>query len=131
MKEYLANERLREILRFLLVGGGCFLFEFALLCALTEWAGISYLVSSAIAFIASCIVNYILCVTVVFRVTGQTPGKAVLFWGSSVAGLGVNQLCMWLFVEIGGLWYPIAKVIAAAVVMVWNYLTKRFILNTH
>lgn len=131
MKEYLTNERLREILRFLLVGGGCFLFEFALLCALTEYAGIPYLVSSAIAFTASCIVNYVLCVTVVFRASGQTPMKAALFWGTSVAGLGVNQLCMWSFVEICGLWYPVAKVIAAAVVMVWNYITKRFILNAH
>ena len=66
MKKLPSAERFHEILRFLIVGGGCFLLEYVLLYMLTEFAGIPYLTSSAIAFLISLLVNYLLCVTVVF-----------------------------------------------------------------
>ena len=53
----------------------------------------------------------------------------ILFAATSFAGLGINQITMWFFVEIAGLWYMFAKVIASAVVMIWNYFTKRYILK--
>ena len=51
------NERYREIFRFLLVGGGCFLLDYGLLFALTEYGGFMYLVSTAISFTVSMVVN--------------------------------------------------------------------------
>ena len=42
--------RFHEILRFLLVGGGCFLLDYGLLYVLTEYAGLYYLLSSGISF---------------------------------------------------------------------------------
>ena len=43
MKKLPPAERFHEILRFLIVGGGCFLLEYVLLYMLTEFAGIPYL----------------------------------------------------------------------------------------
>ena len=43
MKKLPLAERFHEILRFLIVGGGCFLLEYVLLYMLTEFAGIPYL----------------------------------------------------------------------------------------
>ncbi len=40
-------------------------------------------------------------------------------------GLGLNQLCMWFFVDVAGLYYMIAKIFATAIVTIWNYITKR------
>lgn len=57
MKKLPLAERFHEILRFLIVGGGCFLLEYVLLYMLTEFAGIPYLTSSAIAFLISLLVN--------------------------------------------------------------------------
>ena len=71
-------------------------------------------------------VNYWLCVAVVFRGAGkQDFSQRFLFLGSSVAGLVINQACMWLLVDKAGLYYMVAKVITSAVVMVWNYVLKR------
>lgn len=123
------NERLREIVRFLLVGGGCFLLDYGMLFGLTEFAGVPYLVSSAISFTVSLVVNYILCVTVVFHAGHQSARQTVLFAATSLAGLLINQVCMYAFVELAGLWYMAAKIGAAAVVTVWNYLTKRLVLR--
>ena len=59
--------RFHEILRFLLVGGGCFLLDYGLLYVLTEYAGLYYLLSSGISFSVSVFVNYRLCLIYVFH----------------------------------------------------------------
>ena len=120
------KDRLYEIIRFALVGGASFVVDYALLYICTEWLGIHYLYSAAISFTVSVIVNYWLCVVFVFRGAGKQTGRqAALFIGSSIAGLGINQVCMWLFVEKFGLHYMLAKIGATFIVMFWNYVMKR------
>ena len=91
-----------------------------------EYAGIPYLWSSGISFTSSVFVNYWLCVIYVFRGAGeQTARQKVLFFGSSIAGLVLNQICMFIFVDICGIYYMLAKLGATAIVTVWNYVMKR------
>ena len=54
----MTRERFLEIIRFCFVGGVSFLMDYFLLYALTEWAGIYYLYSSAISFSVTVIFNY-------------------------------------------------------------------------
>ena len=120
------KQRLKEIVRFCFVGGVCFLIDYSLLYILTEYAGIHYLRSAGISFSLVVILNYWLCVVYVFKdAVKQTKKRAVIFIGSSAAGLLINQLCMWFFVEIIGIYYMIAKIFATAIVTVWNYVLKR------
>ena len=114
-----------------MVGGGCFLLEYFLLYTLTEYGGLDPLVSAPIAFTVSLVVNYILCVYVVFHAQKQTGLQMALFVLTSLMGLGINQLVMWFFIDIMGIWYMFAKVIASAIVMIWNYFTKRYVLHGH
>ncbi|MBQ9365532.1 MAG: GtrA family protein [Schwartzia sp.] len=119
-----------EIIRFLIVGGGCFCFEMAMLYGFAEWAGMHYLLASAVAFIIAVIVNYVLCRCWVFRgAKNQSKKSFAIFVGSSVAGLGINQICMYAMVDIVGMWYMFAKVVSAAVVMVWNFIAKKYALT--
>ena len=128
-KFFPSTERFWEVFRFLLVGGGCFLLEYGLLFALTEYGGLNPLVSAPIAFTVSLVVNYILCVYVVFHAEQQSKKQMALFALTSIIGLGINQVVMWFFIDIIGIWYMFAKVVASAVVMVWNYFTKRYVLH--
>ena len=115
-----------EIFRFLAAGGTTFLLELAVLYGLVEFLGVYYLLAAAIAFTIAVAANYVLCLRWVFR--GGRPQNRkmmVLFLGSSVAGLGINQLCMWTMVSWLGFHYLIAKVISTAVVTAWNYVAKR------
>ena len=122
----MTHERLLEVLRFCLVGGVSFLLDYALLFALTDWAGIYYLYSSAISFSVSVVFNYWLCVIYVFKDVGkQTKRQATIFFVTGAMGLALNQICMWFFVAIAGLHYMLAKIFATAIVTVWNYFTKR------
>ena len=118
--------RFFEIIRFCIVGGLSFLVDYGLLYACTEGLQIHYLYSSAISFTVSVIFNYWLCIVFVFTGAGkQDRRQAALFIGSSVAGLGINQVCMWFFVEWLGLYYMLAKVLATIIVTFWNYVMKR------
>ena len=120
------RERFLEIARFCIVGGLSFLVDYSLLYMLTEWAGLYYLYSSAISFGVSVVFNYWLCVVYVFKVAGkQTKQQAIIFFGTSVIGLFLNQLCMWFFVAIVSMHYMLAKIFATAIVTIWNYITKR------
>ena len=115
-----------EMMRFIIVGAITFVVDYGLLYISTEYIGLYYVYSTAIAFIAAVIFNYWLCVIYVFKnVQRQTSKQAILFVGSSVVGLGLNQICMWFFVEIFGIYYMLAKIISIIIVMAWNYIMKR------
>lgn len=122
----IVSRKMEELVRFCLVGGICFLVDYGLLYVCTEHFGIYYLYSSAIAFSVSVVFNYWLCLRFVFSgAKSQTAGQTALFIGSSIAGLGLNQLCMWFFVSLGGIHYMLAKILATIVVTAWNYVMKR------
>ena len=122
----MTRERMLEIVRFCFVGGISFLMDYGLLFVLTEFVGLYYLYSSAISFSVTVVFNYWLCVIYVFKgAKSQTTRQAIIFFGTGVIGLGLNQLCMWLFVAVAGLHYMLAKIFATAIVTIWNYVTKR------
>lgn len=130
MKEKKKN-LLQQILRFAVVGGGAFAIDYGIMILLTEVFGINYLISSAISFTVSVIFNYVLSVHWVFNVTddrSQTQDFLV-FIILSVIGLGINQFIMWLGVDKLGIFYMISKIGATAVVMVYNFITRKIFLE--
>ncbi len=120
------SSRLAEIVRFCLVGGLSFVIDYSLLYVCTEFVAINYLYSSAVAFTVSVIFNYWLCLMFVFQNTRkQNFRQRTLFIGSSIVGLFLNQMCMYVLVELIGFYYMWAKIIATAIVTIWNYIMKR------
>ena len=115
-----------EMIRFALVGGVSFCVDYGLLYALTAYGGLHYLISSALSFTASVLLNYYLCLSFVFQCAGaRTYHAHLLFFGSSIMGLTLNQMLLWSLVELAALHYMLAKLIAAALVMLFNYVMKR------
>jgi len=115
-----------EIIRFSLVGGLCFIIDYGLMVALKELLGVHYLIAAGVSFTVSVIVNYILCVAWAFKGVEKT-NKVVMaaFFMTSLAGLGLNELFMWIFVDFIRVSYLIAKIVTAVLVMIWNYITKK------
>ena len=137
------NSGLMEGLRFVLTGGVCFLVEFACLVFLRDTCGLDTLIATPIAFLISVILNYLLCVKWVFGGAKDEGNAAKLgFLVTSVMGLFLNELLMLVFRGAFGedsvvftlfgftvTMYMVNKVMATAIVMVWNYFTKRAILK--
>jgi putative flippase GtrA len=120
-----------QIIRFGMVGFLCFFIDYGLMLGLTELAGINYLISSAISFTVSVIVNYLLSMKFVFEVRKRDnrAKEFILFVFLSIIGLGINQLVMWVCVEKIGIIYQISKIGATAIVMVYNFISRKLIME--
>lgn len=127
---FTSHPQLAELFRFAFTGGVCFLVEFVALTLLVELVHVPVLIATAIAFLISVAVNYILCVKWVFTGArdGGTGVKATFLLTSGM-GFALNELFMWLLNIVLGVHYMIAKVISTLLVMIWNYFTKRMVLK--
>lgn len=123
--------RMKEIFRFAINGGICFLIDAGILYVCHTLLGMHYLIASAIGFTVSVIANYIICVKWVFEgVDGSGAQTKALFLLTSIIGLGLTELLMLLFVD--GLHINnvlVSKMLTTFIVMVWNYITKRMALS--
>lgn len=120
-----------QIMKFGVVGVLCFGIDYGLMIFLTEACGIRYLASSGISFTVSVIVNYVLSLKFVFE-TDKDNNKIVeflVFIFLSVVGLGINQVLMWVCVEKLQVHYMISKIGVTGVVMVYNFVTRKLILE--
>lgn len=122
---------IKQILKFGIVGGTAFIIDYALLYICTEYLGIYYFISSIISFSVSTIFNYIASIYWVFDVNKEKSQSRnfILFVGLSIVGLGINQLIMWFGVEQLHIYYMIVKIGATAIVMVFNFITRKLFLE--
>lgn len=123
---------LSQIINFTLVGGICFLIDYGLMVLLTEYFSVNYLLSSAISFSVSVTINYILSTRIVFKVAssisrGQSFSVFVIL---SIIGLGLNELLMLILVEKLDIHYMWAKIISTSIVMVYNFISKKLVLES-
>lgn len=144
MKSKKRAAQVREIIRFLLTGIVCFAVEFVLLVMLKELFRIDTLIATPIAFLGSVTVNYLMCIAWVFEGTKNSGRTTQLgFMITSVMGLLFNELFMLVFRLIFGegtvlftifgfavSMYMVNKALATLLVMVWNYFTKRAMLQS-
>lgn len=120
-----------QIVKFGFVGVLSFLIDYGILIFLTEVIGIHYLISSGISFSVSVIVNYILSITYVFdsNKDNNKIKEFVIFVVLSIGGLVINQIIMWLCVDLMDIYYMISKIGATAVVMVYNFITRKIFIE--
>ena len=142
-----------QFMKFGVVGVVCFLIDYLIglitLHILLATAGDSFfetasMIGSALGFTISVIVNYILSFKFVFERKENMNRKAefVIFLILSIIGLGLNQLIIWICVGPVysnvtwihnllnySLAYTVAKVIATAIVMVYNFITRKIFLE--
>ncbi|MBL8233305.1 MAG: GtrA family protein [Bryobacterales bacterium] len=124
------NGLLSQFGRYLVVGGAAFGADFGLLYLLTEFGGIHYLGSAAMAFLAGLMLNYVLSRAWVFdrRTLDSTSLEFLVFAGIGVIGLLLNEVILWAVVGQFQIHYLLAKGGSAGVVLVWNFGARRFLL---
>lgn len=122
---------INQLLRFGLVGGLAFLLDYSILYICTEFVGIHYLISAFISYSLSTVFNYIASVYWVFD-TNKTKSKGQTFFifiTFSLIGLGLNEILMWLGVDCLHIHYMFVKIGATAIVMVFNFITRKIFLE--
>ncbi|WP_019238786.1 MULTISPECIES: GtrA family protein [Enorma] len=122
---------IEQIMKFGIVGIIATIIDFGVLIFLTEVFGLNPVVSATISFIVSLIFNYVASMRYVFRHReGMSREREfAIFVVLSVIGLGINDGLMWLGTNFAGLDYRLVKVGATAIVMVWNFVTRKIFLE--
>lgn len=122
----------KQIFRFLVVGGSATVIDYGIMVALTELAGMNYLLSSGISFSVSVVYNYILSTKWVFlsNESRNSVWKFTVFVVLSIIGLLINLVFMWIFTDGLGISYMISKIGATVVVMVYNFISRKMILES-
>ena len=122
---------LLQMFKFAIVGGTAFLIDYIILIICKEVFHLDTLLSAAIGFTISTIVNYILSVTWVFDVSGKHSGKRnfIIFVIFSFMGLGLTELMMWVGEDLLKMSYLIVKIIATAIVMIFNFVSRKIFLE--
>ncbi|MBE6489663.1 MAG: GtrA family protein [Methanobrevibacter sp.] len=113
--------------RYVFVGGTAFAVDFFFLYFFSDICGIYYLISGVLSFIISVLVNYWMSTVWVFN-QDNIDNKLLefnLFLAISTIGLVFTEILLWLFTDVCGLHYLISKIIAAAIVMFWNFIARR------
>lgn len=122
---------LAQIVKFGIVGVIAFIIDFGVMVFLTEVFGCDPVVSATISFTVSVIFNYVASMRYVFsHKEGMSRRREfVIFVVLSVAGLIINDALMWAGTNLVLIDYRVVKIFATAVVMVWNFVTRKIFLE--
>lgn len=127
-----------EIIRFALVGiiasifdlTTCYLFEFIILPQ--SWPSIALTIFSVTCgFIVGVTVNYLCSVYMVFKATtskdsSRTPFGRFMFVLLASVGLFMGYGLQWVFYDWLGIGYVLTFIIRTLIVLVWNYLSRKY-----
>jgi len=120
-----------QILRFFVVGCIATLIDFIFLYIFKELCNWHVILANTLSFTISVIYNYLASVKWVFNVNKKNSKKRnfILFILFSVIGLLINDFIMWIAVDKINIYYLVSKVIATAIVMVYNFVTRKLFLE--
>ena len=120
-----------QIFKFGIVGGIAFVIDYVSLIVCKEVFHLNTLLAAAIAFTISVIYNYIASVKWVFDVNKEKNEKAnfVIFIVLSIVGLIITEIIMWFGTDVMKISYLIIKIVATAIVMVFNFITRKMFLE--
>ena len=123
----------RQFCRYFVTGGLAFVVDFGLFALALYVLGIHYLVANLLGLVGGTTVNYILSFGWVFssqkrRMEKHKVIETTIFVSIGLLGMLFNEGLMYVFVDMLNLQEMFAKIIAAAIVLIWNFAARKFIL---
>lgn len=121
-----------ELRRYVLAGGLAFAVDFGTMFLLTEQAGWHYLLSATCGFLLGLLTNYVFAIRYVFSHRSRSSRRLEfsIFAAVGIAGLLINNLCLFVLTESLGTHYLVSKIIAAGIVLMFNFSLRRALLFT-
>ena len=122
-----------QFLRYMVTGGFAFVADFGLFALCLYAFGWHYLLANLVGLVAGLVLNYLMSILWVFtackRILKTKKGiEFVLFALVGVAGVGINQVLMFLMVDGLGINEMVSKMIAAVLVLMWNFGARKLML---
>ena len=120
-----------QLIKFGIVGVIAAFIDVGVLVILKELLHMDVLIASFVSFCASVVVNYILSMVFVFKSKEQNKIREfIIFVLLSAGGLCLNQFILWIGVMFASANYLIVKVFALVIVPVYNFITRKMLLES-
>ena len=126
------NKKLfNQIFKFVIVGGIATIIDFLFLYIFKELVNLPIILSNTLSFTISVIYNYIASIKWVFNVNENKDKKQnfLIFIVFSIIGLILNDVIMHICISNFRIYYLISKLVATAIVMVFNFITRKMFLE--
>lgn len=122
---------INQFIKFAGVGTAAFFIDYGLMIFFTEVFNIYYLVSATMSFTISVIFNYVASMRFVFthRTDLSRKREFIIFIVLSVMGLLLNNVGMYIGVDVLRIDYRITKILATMCVTIFNFFTRRGFLD--
>lgn len=123
------NNTFIQFFRYLFVGGIAAVVNIGMLYVFTDVCHLHYILSNIFAFTLGLIVNYILSKKFVFQdnVSINKAKEFLIYAVIGVIGLGLDTLLIWLFTDVGSIYYMISKLISTLIVLIWNFGARKLL----
>lgn len=119
------RENIRQFIIYLFVGACATIVEWATFYALSHLLHMHYVPATTIAFILSTFANWLIGKWLLFRQTQNIWNELAKIYATSIAGLLMNLLIMWLFIDWIGIQEMLSKIVATGIVFFWNFLVRK------
>lgn len=121
---------IEQLLKFGVVGVIAFAIDYGVLMLLSQGLGWDPVLSAGISFVVSLVFNYLASMKYVFarRDDMSRQREFVIFAVLSAIGLVINEIIIAAGTAVlgtGGLAVTVSKVVATAVVMIWNFVSRK------
>lgn len=120
-----------QFIKFGMVGGIAFAIDYGLFGILGQGMGVPLLIANTLSFTVSVIFNYVASMKFVFdgREDLSKAREFIIFLILSVIGLVINNGILFLTVKKFGIHAMVAKIFATVVVMIWNFCSRKILLE--
>ena len=123
-------KKINSLIKYSIVGGIAFIVDFSVFYTAINFIEINYFVSGIYSFIAGVFVNYFLARRFVFYNHNKVKKSTELFGVFLISGIGllIHQFTIYSLVEFINSDIYVSKILASAIVFLWNYNMRRIYL---
>lgn len=122
------KENIRQFAIYLFVGALATVVEWGAFYLLRHPIYMHYMLATTIAFIISTFANWIIGKWLLFREKQNLLKELAKIYVTSIAGLLMNLLIMWVAIDLIGIQDMLAKIIATGIVFFWNFLVRKLLI---
>jgi putative flippase GtrA len=117
----------REAFRYCLVSGFAFLVDIGVLWILVQYFSWWYLAAATASFLSGIFLGYVLSIRMVFSYRRLEDRRVEFLSFTAIGGVGlaINAAVMFAAVKYFGIYYLLAKCLAAGFTFLFNFFTRR------
>jgi len=124
---FLKRKAIHQLIKFVLVGTSGTIIDFSIYFVATRFLHLFYLLAKILSFLLAVFNNYLWNRLWTFRSLDKNKlWEFARFGSTSLIGLGLNTLIMYIFVEKVKMYDITAWIVATLFVFFWNFIISKF-----